>query len=149
MSGLGFTEEQIHRYSRHIILKEVGGAGQKKLLSSSALVVGAGGLGSPVLLYLAAAGVGRLGIADGDLVELSNLQRQVIHKTQDIGKSKVLSAQEAIRDINPDCKVDVFPEHLNTTNIPDYEAVAPAGNGVFETLKAVAKLVLTELKKGG
>jgi adenylyltransferase/sulfurtransferase len=117
MSALRFTEEQIHRYSRHIILKEVGGAGQKKLLSSSALVVGAGGLGSPALLYLAAAGVGRLGVADGDVVELSNLQRQVIHKTEDIGKSKVLSAQEAIGNINPDCKVDVFPERLNTTNI--------------------------------
>ena len=117
MSDLELTEEQIHRYSRHILLPEVGGEGQRELLASSALVVGAGGLGSPALLYLAAAGVGRLGVADGDIVELSNLQRQIIHGTSDVGRSKVLSAQDAIREINPDCQVQVFPERLTTKNI--------------------------------
>ena len=117
MSDLGLTEEQIQRYSRHILLPEVGGEGQRELLASSVLVVGAGGLGSPALLYLAAAGVGRLGVADGDTVEVSNLQRQIIHGTSDVGKSKVLSAQETIREINPDCQVQVFPERLTTKNI--------------------------------
>lgn len=117
MSNLAFTEEQIQRYSRHIILSEVGGAGQKRLLGSSALIVGAGGLGSPALLYLAAGGVGSLGIADGDNVELSNLQRQIIHKTSDVGRSKVLSAKEAIRAVNPDCDVKLFSERLNAANI--------------------------------
>ena len=111
------TEQQIERYSRHILLKEVGGEGQKKLLNSSAFIIGAGGLGSPALLYLAAAGVGRLGIADGDRVELSNLQRQIIHGTKDIGKPKVLSAEESIREINPDCEVQIFREHLTADNV--------------------------------
>jgi adenylyltransferase/sulfurtransferase len=119
MPAVGFTEEQIKRYSRHILLPEVGGVGQRKLLQSSALVVGAGGLGSPALLYLAAAGVGRLGVADGDVVELSNLQRQVIHGTSDLGKSKALSAEASIREINPDCEVEVIPERLTAGNIRD------------------------------
>lgn len=118
VNDFGFTEEQIQRYSRHILLPEVGVEGQTKLLASSALVVGAGGLGSPALLYLAAAGVGRLGVADGDAVELSNLQRQIIHGTSDLGRSKVLSAEEKIREINPDCQVEVFPERLTAKNIP-------------------------------
>ncbi len=117
MNDREFTEQQIERYSRHILLQEVGGVGQKKLLDSSAFVIGAGGLGSPALLYLAAAGVGRIGIADGDSVELSNLQRQIIRGTGDIGKSKVISAEEAIREINPDCDVQIFQEHLTSENI--------------------------------
>ncbi len=117
MSDLGLTEEQIQRYSRHILLAEVGGEGQQELLASSALVVGAGGLGSPALLYLAAAGVGRLGVADGGIVELSNLQRQIIHGTSDVGRNKVLSAEAAITEINPDCQVEVFHERLITKNI--------------------------------
>ncbi len=117
MSDREFTEQQIERFSRHILLQEVGGEGQKKLIDSSAFVIGAGGLGSPALLYLAAAGVGRLGIADGDMVELSNLQRQIIHGTGDIGKSKVISAEEAIREINPDCEVQIFQERLISDNI--------------------------------
>jgi len=117
MSGREFTEQQIERFSRHILLHEIGGKGQKKLMDSSAFVIGAGGLGSPALLYLAAAGVGRLGIADGDRVEISNLQRQIIHGTGDIGKSKVISAEEAIREINPDCEVRIFQEHLTSRNI--------------------------------
>jgi len=117
MSALGLTEEQVVRYSRHIILPEVGGAGQRKLLDSSAFVVGAGGLGSPALLYLAAAGVGRLGVADSDSVELSNLQRQIIHETADLGRSKVVSADKAVRAINPECTVQTFPERLTAANI--------------------------------
>ncbi len=117
MSVVEFTEEQIERYSRQILLQEVGGQGQRKLLDARALVVGAGGLGSPALLYLAAAGVGKLGVADGDEVDLSNLQRQIIHRTGDVGKSKVLSAERAIREINPDCEVQVFPERLAAGNI--------------------------------
>jgi len=103
------TEEQIERYSRHIILREVGGKGQQRLLDGRVLIVGAGGLGSPAALYLAAAGVGTIGIADADVVDISNLQRQVIHHTPDIGKPKVLSAQEKMEAINPDVKV--VPHH--------------------------------------
>jgi molybdopterin/thiamine biosynthesis adenylyltransferase len=117
MSFFQFTNKQIERYSRHILLQEVGGTGQKKLMDSGVLMVGAGGLGSPALLYLAAAGVGRIGIADGDVVDLSNLQRQIIHGTSDLGRSKVISAEEAIREINPECEVQVFSERLNVNNI--------------------------------
>ena len=117
MSSFQFTEEQIERYSRHILLPEVGGEGQKKLINSSAFVVGAGGLGSPALLYLAAAGVGKLGIVDADTVDLSNLQRQIAHGTSDVGRSKVLSAAEAIREINPECEVQVFSERLSIENV--------------------------------
>ena len=117
MSGFEFTEEQIERYSRHILLPEVSGAGQQRLIESSAFVVGAGGLGSPALLYLAAAGVGKLGVADGDTVDLSNLQRQVVHGTSDLGTNKARSAEETIRDINPDCEIQVFPERLTADNI--------------------------------
>ncbi len=117
MSDMEFTEQQIERYSRHILLDEVGGSGQMKLMESSAFVVGAGGLGSPALLYLAGAGVGRLGIADSDRVELSNLHRQIIHGTGDINKSKVFSAGETIHDINPDCEVHLFNERLSAGNI--------------------------------
>ena len=102
---MALTNEQIERYSRHIILKEVGAKGQKKLLNSSVLIIGAGGLGAPVAMYLAAAGVGTIGIADADDVDLSNLQRQVIHTTADIGKPKVESAKETMEAINPDVKV--------------------------------------------
>ncbi len=117
MAGLEFTEEQIERYSRHILLPEVSGGGQAKLLGSSAFVVGAGGLGSPALLYLAAAGVGKLGLIDSDTVELSNLQRQIIHGTSDIGRDKAISAREAINEINPDCDVEIFEERLGVGNI--------------------------------
>ena len=114
-----FTEAQIERYSRHIILKEVGGKGQKKLLAGKVLIIGAGGLGSPVALYLAAAGVGTIGIADADVVDLSNLQRQVIHHTTDIGKPKVISAKEKMEAINPDVKVNVYQTWINAENILD------------------------------
>jgi len=113
----GFTRDQIERYSRHILLREVGGAGQKKLLNSSVLVVGAGGLGSPVCLYLAAAGVGRIGIVDSDVVELSNLQRQVLHTTKDINKPKVESAREVLEALNPDVEVHTFHVRLGKDNV--------------------------------
>lgn len=111
-----FNEEQIRRYSRHIILPEVGGKGQRKLLNSSALLVGAGGLGSPAALYLAAAGVGRLGIIDADVVDLSNLQRQILHHMDDVGRPKVISAVETIGQINPDVKVEPFQAVLSSEN---------------------------------
>ena len=97
---MAFTDEQLERYSRHIILKEVGAKGQKKLLNAKVLIIGAGGLGAPAAMYLAAAGVGTIGIADADEVDLSNLQRQIIHTTQDVGKAKVLSAKETMEAIN-------------------------------------------------
>jgi len=113
------TEEQIERYSRHIILKEVGGKGQKRLLDGKVLLIGAGGLGAPIALYLAAAGVGTIGIADADTVDLGNLQRQVIHFTSDIGKPKVDSAREKMEAINPDVKVRTYREWVSAANIMD------------------------------
>ncbi len=112
-----FTEDQLERYSRNILLEDIGTAGQEKILRSSVLVIGAGGLGSPVALYLAAAGVGTIGIADFDRVELSNLQRQIIHFTADIGKPKVQSAREKMTAINPDIKVNAIEEFLSGVNI--------------------------------
>ncbi|MHB8111466.1 MAG: HesA/MoeB/ThiF family protein [Syntrophorhabdaceae bacterium] len=110
-------DQQIERYSRNIILKEVGGKGQEKLLSSKVLIIGAGGLGSPAALYLSAAGVGTIGLADGDNVDISNLQRQVIHFTKDIGSSKVDSAREKITLLNPDVRVIAHKEMLTSGNI--------------------------------
>ena len=114
-----FTEEQIKRYSRHIILPEVGGKGQRRLLNSSVLLVGAGGLGCPAALYLAAAGVGRLGIVDFDRVDLSNLQRQILHHTHDVGRPKVLSAVDSIGEINPDVKVEPHQAQLSSENVKE------------------------------
>ena len=116
-TGRVMTEEQIRRYSRHLILPEVGGAGQRKLLSSRVLLIGAGGLGSPIALYLAAAGVGTLGIVDFDVVDLSNLQRQILHHGHDIGRPKVQSAVDTIGDLNPDVKVIPYLEALSSENV--------------------------------
>ncbi|HZR45818.1 MAG TPA: molybdopterin-synthase adenylyltransferase MoeB [Candidatus Manganitrophaceae bacterium] len=113
---MAFTEEQLVRYSRHIILEGVGGKGQKKIGQAKVLIVGAGGLGSPLALYLAAAGVGTLGLIDADAVDLSNLQRQIIHYTSDIGRPKVQSAKEKITALNPDVQVITYPENLNAEN---------------------------------
>ena len=113
------TEEQIQRYSRHIILKDVGGKGQQKLLDGKVLIIGAGGLGAPIALYLAAAGVGTIGIADADVVDITNLQRQVIHFTHDVGKPKVESAAEKMRAINPDVTVNTYQEWVSAANIAD------------------------------
>ncbi|MEW6592944.1 MAG: HesA/MoeB/ThiF family protein [Candidatus Hadarchaeota archaeon] len=115
----GFSEEQIRRYSRQIILKEVGGKGQRKLLNSKVLVVGAGGLGSPAALYLAAAGVGRLGIIDCDNVDLSNLQRQILHSTHTIDQPKVESAKETLAKLNPEVEVVTHNQRFGPENALD------------------------------
>ena len=124
---MAFTNEQLERYSRHIILKEVGAKGQKKLLNASVLIIGAGGLGAPAAMYLAAAGVGTIGIVDADEVDLSNLQRQIIHSTADIGKAKVKSAKETIEAINPDVTVKTYREFVTSENvmelIKDYDFI--------------------------
>ncbi len=114
-----FSEEQIKRYSRHIILNEIGGRGQKKLLNSKVFLVGAGGLGSPAALYLAAAGVGTLGIVDDDDVDHSNLQRQILHTTKDVGFPKALSAKATLEAINPDVEVVPYMQRLTSENIMD------------------------------
>ena len=111
------NDEQLLRYSRHIMLPQVDLEGQQRLLDSSALIVGLGGLGSPSALYLAAAGVGRLVLADFDEVELSNLQRQIIHSSGDIGRLKVESAAEKIRALNPDVTVEILPQRLTAENL--------------------------------
>lgn len=111
------TEIQKDRYARHLMLEGFGEAGQQRLIEGSVLVIGAGGLGSPVLLYLVAAGVGRIGIADGDQVELSNLQRQVLHSTDRVGQSKVASAVKTLQDLNPDVRLVSYPIRVDRTNI--------------------------------
>ena len=125
-----FTEERLLRYSRNILLKDVGVAGQEKLFAAKVLVIGAGGLGSPAALYLAAAGVGTIGIADGDRVDLSNLQRQILHTTADVGRPKVDSAAEKIVALNPDVVVRRYPEFLRDDSIRsivrDYDFVIDA-----------------------
>ena len=103
---LAFTKDQLKRYQRHIIMPQVGGIGQRKLLDAKVLLLGAGGLGSPTALYLAAAGVGTIGIVDFDVVDLSNLQRQILHDTDDVGRPKVLSAHDTLTDINQDITVN-------------------------------------------
>ena len=113
------SKEELQRYSRHLILKNFGKAKQKILKKSSILIVGAGGLGSPVALYLAAMGVGKIGICDEDVVSLSNLQRQVIHFTSDIGREKVISAKEKMLSINPNIEVKVHNQFLNRDTIFD------------------------------
>lgn len=112
-----FSPSEMNRYERHFSLNEVGFKGQLKLREAKVLVVGAGGLGSPALLYLAAAGVGRIGVADGDTVDLTNLQRQVVHFTEDIGKRKTHSAAEKIRAINPEIEAIEHREFLDASNI--------------------------------
>lgn len=114
-----FTDEQLKRYSRNIILKEVGVKGQKKLSNAKVLIIGAGGLGAPAAMYLAAVGVGTIGIVDADKVDLSNLQRQIIHGTCDIGKAKVISAKETISEINPNITVNAFRTFVTSENILD------------------------------
>ena len=116
---IDFSEEQIQRYSRHILLQDVGVEGQEKIMNARVLVVGAGGLGAPVALYLAAAGIGTIGIVDADVVDLSNLQRQVIHFTKDVGVPKVKSAEEKIKAINPDVKVETYYKFLDSSNALD------------------------------
>jgi adenylyltransferase/sulfurtransferase len=122
------TKDEIGRYSRHLLLPEVGVEGQKRLKAARVLIVGTGGLGAPLSLYLAAAGIGRLGLVDFDFVEESNLQRQVIHSQKDVGRPKVASARDRIKGINPDCDVAVYNTALNSENalgiMKDYDVVA-------------------------
>src|ERR1700733_10355720 len=108
--------EQIRRYTRHLILPQVGLAGQKKICSTSVLCIGAGGLGSPIAMYLAAAGIGKIGIVDFDVVDYSNLQRQIIHGTEDVGRPKAESARDTIRSINPTCQVVIHNVRLSSEN---------------------------------
>lgn len=114
-----FTEEQIERYSRHIILKDVGVEGQFKILQAKVLIIGAGGLGAPAALYLGAAGVGTIGIVDNDVVDLTNLQRQVIHTTPDLNTPKVLSAKKTLNAMNPDVNVITYQMFVTSENIMD------------------------------
>src|SRR5438105_2897266 len=111
------TVDEVRRYSRHLIIPDVGMTGQKRLKNAKVLVVGAGGLGSPALLYLAAAGVGTLGIVDFDVVDESNLQRQIIHGQSDVGRSKAESARDSVREINPYVTVNLHEERLDSTNV--------------------------------
>lgn len=131
-----FTEDEIQRYARHIVLPEVGGVGQTRLLQSSVLVIGAGGLGTPLIMYLAAAGVGRIGIVDDDTVDLSNLQRQVIHETAAVGRPKTESAAARARAINPGVEIVTHRLRLDAGNaagvIAGYDLVAD-GSDNFDT----------------
>ncbi len=133
---MDFSDEQLQRYARHIVLPEVGGVGQEKLLSGKVLVIGAGGLGAPLLLYLAAAGIGTLGVVDDDVVDLSNLQRQVIHATTNIGVPKVESAATTIAAVNPEVKFQPHHVRLTSENVFDliegYDIIAD-GSDNFET----------------
>jgi adenylyltransferase/sulfurtransferase len=130
------TAEELERYARHIVLRDVGGPGQARLKAARVLVIGAGGLGAPLLLYLAAAGVGTIGVVDDDTVALSNLQRQVIHATPDVGVAKTQSAAAAIGRLNPHVKVEIHPERLTAANairlVSAYDIVAD-GSDNFET----------------
>src|SRR5438128_6206429 len=111
-----FSPNELARYSRHLIMPEVGMDGQKRLKASSVLLIGAGGLGSPLGLYLAAAGVGRIGLVDFDVVDFSNLQRQVLHGTPDVGRPKLHSARDRLRAINPDVRLDLYETRLSSAN---------------------------------
>jgi molybdopterin/thiamine biosynthesis adenylyltransferase/rhodanese-related sulfurtransferase len=130
------TADQMERYSRHFMLTQVGERGQKQLLRSKALLIGAGGLGSPTAVYLAAVGVGTLGIIDSDVVDLSNLQRQILHRTPDVGRPKVESARDTIHALNPDVTVIPYPERLTVDNIErlikDYDVIVD-GSDNFAT----------------
>jgi len=133
---MDFTDDEIDRYARHLVLPEIGEEGQARLLDSRVLVVGAGGLGAPLLMYLAAAGVGTLGVVDDDRVDLSNLQRQVIHDTPSIGRAKVDSARDRIAALNPEVRVETHPRRLEAADalnlIRGYDLVAD-GSDNFAT----------------
>lgn len=116
---MALTEQQRERYARHITLEGVGEEGQERLINGRVLIIGAGGLGSPAAMYLAAAGVGTIGIADADVVDLTNLQRQIIHSNNDIGRKKVISAKETIEGINPEVRVRAYHTFVDADNIAD------------------------------
>lgn len=123
-------DEELRRYSRHILLKEIGKEGQERLAEGRVLIIGCGGLGSPIAMYLAAAGVGTIGLMDGDVVDESNLQRQIIHFTHDVGKPKVASAAEKLRSINPHCRIIEIPEFFTAEEPkePPFRAVSLPGH---------------------
>ena len=125
---MAITDAQLHRYARHVILEEVGEEGQETLLDAKVLIVGAGGLGAPLLLYLAAAGVGTIGVIDDDAVDLSNLQRQIVHATGAVGAPKVESAAETVARVNPDIRLVPIADRLTSANarsvIDDYDLIA-------------------------
>jgi adenylyltransferase/sulfurtransferase len=139
--SLNFSEDEIQRYARHILLREVGGSGQARLRAARVLVVGAGGLGSPLALYLAAAGVGTIGLVDADVVELSNLQRQIAHDMNSLGRLKVESAAAAVARINPLVRVVQHPMRLTAQNAPallaEYDLICD-GTDNFATRFALA-----------
>lgn len=143
MSDRPLDAQELERYARHIVLPEIGGPGQQKLKRARIVVVGAGGIGSPVVLYLAAAGVGTIGIADDDRVSLSNLQRQVLHRTSDLGRSKLDSAADAVAALNPHVNVVAHPLRLDAENgreiVADYDLVID-GSDNFATRYAMADL---------
>ncbi|MEL6687277.1 MAG: molybdopterin-synthase adenylyltransferase MoeB [Pseudomonadota bacterium] len=138
--------EQVERYARHLVLKEIGGAGQNALLDANVAIVGAGGLGGPAALYLAAAGVGRITLIDDDVISLSNLQRQVQFNTEEIGQSKVGALAQRIREINPDTKTGALPERLNEKNasimLEDHDLILD-GTDSFVTRFAVNDAALS------
>src|SRR5580698_1828758 len=113
---MALSDEELDRYARHLVLRQVGGPGQAKIRAASVLVVGAGGLGSPVALYLAAAGIGRIGLVDDDAVSLSNLQRQILFKTKDVGRAKVDAGAEALKALNPGVEITVHHTRLTAAN---------------------------------
>jgi adenylyltransferase/sulfurtransferase len=133
---MGLTDDELERYARHIVLREVGGVGQARLKAARVLVIGAGGLGSPLVLYLAAAGIGTIGIVDDDIVSLSNLQRQIAHRTADVGRPKTESAADAVHAINPGVNVELHQVRLDASNALDligrYDIVAD-GSDNFPT----------------
>lgn len=137
-----WTDERLERYSRHIILQDVGVEGQEKIANAKVLIIGAGGLGAPVALYLAAAGVGTIGIVDADVVDRSNLQRQVIHTTPEIGVAKVLSAKAKMQAINPDITIQTYQEMLVSANILDI--LAPYDFVVDGTDNFAAKFLIND-----
>ena len=142
-------DEQLLRYSRHILLPEIGIEGQERLLAAHALVIGAGGLGSPIALYLASAGVGRITICDGDVVDLTNLQRQVVHRTESIGRPKVESARATMGSINPHVEVTAVHERLSEERLVQLAAQADVvvdGSDNFATRHAINRACVQQRK---
>jgi adenylyltransferase/sulfurtransferase len=149
MSAMALQAEEIERYARHLVLRDIGGPGQARLKAARVLVIGAGGLGAPLIQYLAAAGVGTIGIVDDDVVSLSNLQRQVIHTTPDVGRLKVDSAVEAVRRLNPHVSIERHAMRLTSGNarelVRGYDLVAD-GSDNFETRYTVSDACFHERK---
>src|SRR5207245_2766593 len=143
------NDEQLLRYSRHILLPEIGIEGQEKFLASTALIIGAGGLGSPVAMYLAAAGVGTIALADGDAVDLTNLQRQILHTTGSIGKPKAASGREALAKINPEVKVVPLQRRLEGEELDRLVAGESAVHDCSDTFATRHALKLTYVRHRG